>query len=138
MNNPNILTVLQEADEWKTEFDGDITQVQINGVEILKIHNLTKEVSKVGRQVRVLAIMGTTLALACLVIVSVILGRKIETASLTNEVMSDLANTKQSRIMVLSRLYETTGNIWDGDKWIIDPKWQQTANKPLSPTEIDD
>jgi len=136
MNNPNILTVLQEAEEWKTEFDGDITQVQINGVEILKIHNLTKEVSKVGRQVRVLAIMGTSLALACLVIVSVILGRKIETASPTNEVMRDLVSTKQSRIMVLSRLYETTGNIWDGDKWIVDPKWQQTANKPLSPTKI--
>ena len=105
MNNPSIITVLQEVEEWKTEFDGDITQVQINGVEILKIHNLTKEVSKVCRQVRVLAIMGTSLALACLVIVIVILGRKIETASLTNEVMSDLVNAKHSRTHVLNRLY---------------------------------
>jgi hypothetical protein len=118
MTTPNnILTVLQQAEEWKTEFDGEITQVQINGEEILKIHNLTKEVSKVGRQVRVLAIVGTSLALACLVIASVILGKKIDNAK-----NSDLISNSRTHV----------------HKWIVDPNWQQTANMPLSPSKIDD
>jgi hypothetical protein len=126
MNNPSpsIITVLQEAEEWKTEFDGEIKQVQINGVEILKIHNLTKEVSKVSRQVRVLAIMGTTLALACFVIVSVILMQKIDDTATSPDLVSDLLNTQAAKQHLSNRLYELTGNVWIKDQWVVDPKWQ--------------
>jgi hypothetical protein len=126
MNNPSpsIITVLQEAEEWKTEFDGEIKQVQINGVEILKIHNLTKEVSKVSRQVRVLAFMGTTLALACFVIVSVILMQKIDDTATSPDLVSDLLNTQAAKQHLSNRLYELTGNVWVKDQWVVDPKWQ--------------
>jgi hypothetical protein len=126
MNNPSpsIITVLQEAEEWKTEFDGEIKQVQINGVEILKIHNLTKEVSKVSRQVRVLAFMGTTLALACFVIVSVILMQKIDDTATSPDLVSDLLNTQAAKQHLSNRLYELTGNVWIKDQWVVDPKWQ--------------
>jgi hypothetical protein len=120
----NLITVLQEAEEWKTEFDGEIKQVQINGVEILKIHNLTKEVSKVSRQVRVLATMGTTLALACFVIVSVILMQKIDDTATSPDLVSDLLNTQAAKQHLSNRLYELTGNVWIKDQWVVDPKWQ--------------
>jgi hypothetical protein len=93
-------------------------------VEILKIHNLTKEVSKVSRQVRVLAFMGTTLALACFVIVSVILMQKIDDTATSPDLVSDLLNTQAAKQHLSNRLYELTGNVWIKDQWVVDPKWQ--------------
>lgn len=137
----NVISVMQETEEWNTHFDGDITKLRINGEEVLRDFNLAQHIDKIGRQVRILATAGVSLAIAVLVIVSLILHKKIDevdTHSLlaVREVLQITAN-HCSKNHINSRLYELTGNIWVGNKWIVDPSWhpswQQIANSTPSP-----
>ena len=126
----HTITVLHESEEWNTKFDGDITKVRINGEEVFRDFNLAQHIDKIGRQVLILAIAGVSLAIAVLVIVSLILHKKIDEV----DTHSLLAVTC-SKNHINSRLYELTGNIWVGNKWIVDPSWQQIANSTPSPSK---
>ena len=123
---PNVISVMHETEEWKTHFGGDITKVHINGEEVLKDHNLAKQIERVGRQVRVLAIAGVGIAIAVLVIVSLILHKKID--EVDAQASAEAKRLLEVKQHINSRLYELTGNIWHKDEWIVDPRWQQNAN----------
>ena len=132
----HTITVLHESEEWNTQFDGDITKVRINGEDIFKTHDLTKEVSQVGRQVRVLAIGGVSLG-ALAIILLLALGHSLLINNKYDAQM-ELTNSRKlmhSRMLIRDRLYELTGNIWVGNKWIVDPSWQQIANSTPSPSK---
>ena len=123
---PQLTVLHDDVKEWRTDFDGNLNEVQIDGEEVLKDHNLAKQIERVGRQVRVLAIAGVGIAIAVLVIVSLILHKKID--EVDAQASAEAKRLLEVKQHINSRLYELTGNIWHKDEWIVDPRWQQNAN----------
>ena len=127
----NKITVFRESEEWDTHFDGIITKVHVNGEEIMQTHDIARKTEKLSRQIRFIAILVGTIAVAVLVLVSLIYQYE-------DNHHVELFKIVQSRQHLAGRLYELTGNIWVKDQWIVDPKWQHIVNTPSSPSEIAD
>lgn len=127
----NKITVFKESEEWNTHFDGEITKVRVNGEEIMQTHDIAKKTEKLSRQIRFIGILASMIAVAVLVLVSLIYQYKANYDA-------DLTNVRHSRLHLKNRLYELTGNIWVVDQWIVDPKWQHIGNETPSPSKIDD
>ena len=120
MTQSTILTIAHnKTEEWETDFDGDISQVKINGTEILEIHDLCHRVDKVSRQIRVMAVIATTTALAILVLVSLMF-------QYGDGQTRNIERIARSKVTVASRLYLLTGNIWTPKGWVVDPKWKSS------------
>ena len=130
-SSSNKITVFKESEEWNTHFDGDITKVHVNGEEILQTHDIAMKTEKISRQIRVIAILAGSIAVAVLVLVSLIY-------HYDDNHHAEVSNIVHSRQHLADRLYELTGNIWVRDQWIVDPKWQHIVNKTSGSTDIVD
>ncbi len=56
------LKVLRNDVEWATRFDGNISEVEINGRKISDVHDLTSKVEKMTKTIHYLAWTATSLA----------------------------------------------------------------------------
>lgn len=117
MTRANTITVFQESEEWNTDFEGDITKVKVNGEELLRTHDIAKNTEKLTRQIRLIGVLASTIAVVVLILVSLIYQYE-------DEHRINVEKTIHSRMHIADRLYELTGNIWVKDQWIVDPKWQ--------------
>jgi len=131
MNNPAPFTtnlkVLHDSTEWNTHFAGEITKVQVNGKEIMQTHDIAMKTEKLSRQIRLIAILASMIAVVVLVLVSLIYQYE-------DDHYTEVSSIVHSRKHIADRLYELTGNIWVIDQWIVDPKWQQGGNRVASPS----
>ena len=109
------LTVFQESEEWTTMFE-NLKDVQIDGQNIMQIHDLAENVNRQNKQVRILASIATTMALIVLVILS----------SLTWHYLNHNYSTENEKLTsssaVMAKKLKTLGWEWnDGD-------WRQITN----------
>jgi len=140
MQNSTISYI--DGEEQILEFpvlSGNLKNLKVNGEDILQTHDIAKKTETLSRQIRVIAVLASLIAIAVLVLVSLIYhyedNQKRNLATLLiNEKNHhiEMINAVHSRQHLASRLYELTGNTWVKDKWVVDPNWVELGTN-LSP-----
>ena len=80
---------MHDTKEWCTDFDGPIQKIQIDGQEILQIHDLARKTEDISRQIRFIAVLASTIAIAVLILVSMIYNHNQDLDSYLHEVLTD-------------------------------------------------
>lgn len=117
------LTVLHDDTEWTTQFDGNIHGVKIDGSEIMQIHDLAKNVDRQNKQIRILALIATTMALFVLVIVSSVGYWLLKNEGRINQSLTDTSDIRlenerlQSSNQVMGMKLVDLGWVWKDNGW---------------------
>jgi hypothetical protein len=127
---PSTITVLHDSKEWKTELEGKIGEIRVDGRKLNDIHDLALKIDRMTTVIKTLAVMATFLAIIALawgVYVGSWLATNKEQIASTMDTAEDRFSARIIKLEKQSKSYakKLTALGWT---W-KDGKWQQIVNK---------
>lgn len=126
MTTPSTnLTILHDAKEWKTDIEGDIEEIRVDGKRLDDVHDLATKIDKITTTIKAIALTAGFLAVVSVAGISA-LGSWISShdEKITNHLLfkeKELSNMIHTNHHLSNKL-KSLGWVWK------DGKWQQTVN----------
>lgn len=130
---PQLTVLHEDTKEWTTDFDGNLSEVHIDGQKLNDIHDLARKIDKMIKSIKVLAFVTVAIVGG----IGFWLATNNAQIAQTMNTTEDLSKSVQQLGPTISGLQMRLHLRELGWEW-KQGSWQQTANMPLNPSEIAD